>query len=337
MLRQEQPEQNPPPTPAFSTPLGTPAAEARVTAEEFARALAALEGRKQEAVRQQDGTVAIGQVVQELEVDASPEDIWAEVQRQRAAAEQAAQPPPATPPPTATAHAQGFAIPPAPPAPTSVDINATLRLSAAHLRDAARAAAPGLKQAAEAATPALKQGMDAVSRHLAASGRQRPMTLPAKIATGFGMTMAFIGLASGLFFGTGHHAVSRPAPWRALASVPDGHDVEADTATVQRITAGADPATVQVRDTDSLPNRWILVRHDKRWYVRGYVLESAEVGAGPLKVYTDDNAGVLHGVEDKEVTLRLDALHIDDTNAGDDWSELDVSGVHPDAYTREDW
>ena len=77
MLQHEQTDpQNIPPT----VPLPIPnAAEARVTPDELNAALKALEDR-------QNSTVAIGSVVDELRLNATPEEIWAQVEKQRAEA-----------------------------------------------------------------------------------------------------------------------------------------------------------------------------------------------------------------------------------------------------------
>lgn len=72
MLHQEQSD----------TPI-TPAAETRVSAKELADAVAALQARKEEAARRVEGTIPIGQAVQELGLDATPDEILAEVQAQR--------------------------------------------------------------------------------------------------------------------------------------------------------------------------------------------------------------------------------------------------------------
>ncbi len=60
-----------------------PAASQRVTAEELSRAVSALDEAR--AAEQIYGTAPIGQVVEELGLDATPEEIWAQVQQQRAA------------------------------------------------------------------------------------------------------------------------------------------------------------------------------------------------------------------------------------------------------------
>ncbi len=67
-------------------PAPTPAAQIRVTSEELAQAINALEASKDEAARRLAGTVPIGQVVAELKLEATPEEVWAQVQKQRAQA-----------------------------------------------------------------------------------------------------------------------------------------------------------------------------------------------------------------------------------------------------------
>ena len=92
MLHREQTDTQ---TVSPTVPLPIPnAAEARVTPEELNAALKALEDH-------QSSTVAIGSVVDELRLNATPEQIWAEVQQQReqqrmqdAAEKQAKQNPP---------------------------------------------------------------------------------------------------------------------------------------------------------------------------------------------------------------------------------------------------
>ena len=61
-----------------------PAAERRVTAEELTRAVSALEDAK--AAERVAGVAPIGQVVEELGLDSTPEEIWEQVQKQRAQA-----------------------------------------------------------------------------------------------------------------------------------------------------------------------------------------------------------------------------------------------------------
>ena len=65
MLKHEQPEE----------PLSQPAAQVRVTPEELAAAVARLEARRAGA----DGKIAIGDAVSELSLDATPEEVLAEV------------------------------------------------------------------------------------------------------------------------------------------------------------------------------------------------------------------------------------------------------------------
>ena len=64
----------------------TPAAQIRVPAEELSAAINVLEGQRAQRLQ---GTVPIGEVVQELQLSATPEEIWAQVQKQRQSAAQA--------------------------------------------------------------------------------------------------------------------------------------------------------------------------------------------------------------------------------------------------------
>ena len=59
------------------------ASQTRVTPEELAQALAAIETRKQAEVSRLAGTIPISQAVSELNLDSTPEEILAEVQAQR--------------------------------------------------------------------------------------------------------------------------------------------------------------------------------------------------------------------------------------------------------------
>ncbi|MGI4788308.1 MAG: DUF3060 domain-containing protein [Janthinobacterium lividum] len=64
------------------------AAQARVTPDELNAALKALDADKQQVARLEASTVPIREVVDELHLDATPEQIWAQVQKQRAQKEQ---------------------------------------------------------------------------------------------------------------------------------------------------------------------------------------------------------------------------------------------------------
>jgi len=315
MLRQEDPHPN------SDT---ASAAQTRVTPEELAHAIASLEARKLEEVRLQENTIPIGQAVRELNLDATPEEVLAEVRAQRQA--QAATPSPTQASPSA-AHT--------PPAPPPIPVPPLHRTVTDALRQAAVAATPGLKQAALAASPALKQGLDAMSQRVK-QPKQAKRVGRGRIWLVAGIIAAFAAATNGL--GSHTHVSVQVAPhYRLLSTIPDGHEVYADTATVQNIASGVNPQTIRVEDGARLDNTWRLIRHDKHWYVRGFVLENSTLGAGPVKVYNDDDAGILHDKSDESVTLRLDNSQITDTNAGDDWSEIDAGQVHPDAYTHEGW
>lgn len=70
-----------------------PAASARITPDELRRAVAKIESRRAEAARlaeieaqRQANTIPVGEAVQELALDIAPEELWAEVQAERAQA-----------------------------------------------------------------------------------------------------------------------------------------------------------------------------------------------------------------------------------------------------------
>jgi hypothetical protein len=70
--------------PASAATGSEPAANVRVTAEEFARAVTRYQARREQAAQRMEGTVAIGDAVHELGLEATPEEILAEVQAERA-------------------------------------------------------------------------------------------------------------------------------------------------------------------------------------------------------------------------------------------------------------
>lgn len=69
-----------------SSQNGPDAAHTRVKVDVLARAIAAIEERRQEQARQREGTALIGDVVRDLQIDATPEELLAEVEAQQKAA-----------------------------------------------------------------------------------------------------------------------------------------------------------------------------------------------------------------------------------------------------------
>ncbi len=63
---------------------GLTAAQTRVNPQELADALKALQAHQEEAARHLDDTLPIGEALRELNLDATPEEVLAEVQAQRA-------------------------------------------------------------------------------------------------------------------------------------------------------------------------------------------------------------------------------------------------------------
>jgi hypothetical protein len=60
-----------------------PAAQMRIKTEELARAVAAIEARRQGEAQALVGTLVIGEAVEELSLDMTPEEILAEVKAQQ--------------------------------------------------------------------------------------------------------------------------------------------------------------------------------------------------------------------------------------------------------------
>lgn len=80
-MLEHEPQETPAPQ-TFTAQI--PAAQRRVSAEELTRAVSALEDAK--AAERVAGVAPIGQVVDELGLDSTPEEIWAQIQKQRAEA-----------------------------------------------------------------------------------------------------------------------------------------------------------------------------------------------------------------------------------------------------------
>jgi hypothetical protein len=78
MLHQEDLSQTTTPS---SAPA--PAAQVRVSAEELARAVARYQARRDEAAKRLEGTLTLGEAIQELGLDVTPEELLSEVQAER--------------------------------------------------------------------------------------------------------------------------------------------------------------------------------------------------------------------------------------------------------------
>ena len=60
------------------------AAQERVTPDELAKAVAAMEARRDAETRHQTNTIPLGEAVRQLGLDATPEELLSEVRHQRA-------------------------------------------------------------------------------------------------------------------------------------------------------------------------------------------------------------------------------------------------------------
>lgn len=83
MLKREEHDETQPGTQKTETPKAGEAAQVRVTTKELADAMASLQARKEAAARRMEGSIPIGEAIQELQLDATPEELLAEVQALR--------------------------------------------------------------------------------------------------------------------------------------------------------------------------------------------------------------------------------------------------------------
>lgn len=84
MLKREEHDETQPGTQKTETPKAGEAAQVRVTTKELADAMASLQARKEAAARRMEGSIPLGEAIQELQLDATPEELLAEVQALRA-------------------------------------------------------------------------------------------------------------------------------------------------------------------------------------------------------------------------------------------------------------
>lgn len=84
MLKREEHDEMQPEPQTTETPKAGEAARVRVTTRELADAMASLQARKEAAARRMEGSIPLGEAIQELQLDATPEELLAEVQAQRA-------------------------------------------------------------------------------------------------------------------------------------------------------------------------------------------------------------------------------------------------------------
>ena len=309
--------------PQKTTPLASAppeAVNARVTAEEFTAAVAAVEARRAAAAKREGSTVPIGQAVDELGVNIPPADIWAEVQARRQ---------------------QGKPVPLA----QSAAIKA-----AALLKWMQAGASPLLaKSVADWQSQFTDYKSEAFSiKQMEAELHARKRGLQKRRGPVVALIIAACVIGATAFGGhdgsrdrdndaPSISSVSSSSQTRTLAEVKDGDPVSVTQDVLEKIEKGQDMAQTLVQGHGDVDNGWTLVKHNGHVYVRAFTkpLSDSALQVGEVKLYNDNDVGELDGNPDQEVTLRLDTLKIDKTDASDGWREMDVSHVHPDAFARE--
>jgi hypothetical protein len=225
----------------------SPAAEMRVKKEEFARAIAALEARRQAEAQQREGTVVIGDVLQQLQINLPAEEVMQEIE-----AIQAGQPQEAIvrrPLWNAEQAADAKLI-------TGIVLVPLIAI-------AITALFTPLRQSAASPKPSFT-GQPPGSYRL---WTPPPPNLPS-------------GVTAEVMDESGFNASSVLKP---LSSVPDNQPVHCTTASLQRLFSSGYPTPVLLDPTalaqssqpfDVRPNLhkpWTLIKHKGQLYVRGWV------------------------------------------------------------------
>ena len=255
----------------------------RVTPEELTRALAKIEARKQEALRNEEAareskqaylsaTIPVEEAVRELNLEVSPDEIWAEVQEQRAA----------------DTHTETI---PAAVEPEAVEEGVSLY----HV--------PELKN-----PPAF-----VVRRPHRWTGRQSAVTGLILAVLGFTALSSQLHRSLHSTVPLGQAVQAAPSQFN-VAGFPNGIPFELTGEDLDRLLHGEDAAKVGVDPNNNYdPNVsygwWSLVKYDDHVYVRGYVPAPPSKEQFPHRVVEIDNAIVPEdGNRPAEVTLRLDTL-----------------------------
>ena len=294
----------------------------RVTAEEFAAAINSLDQRRASEAAHQASTVAVGQTLRELNIDATPDEILAEVraQRARAAAAQKAKTDVKTRAEQTVTTAWTYA-------------SAAYKTLRQHIEEAQR----------QAATNQTVQPIAPVQRPTRYGSQRARGGIGGLIGTIFVfwfMWQFMSGHLGGFPFNILRHAPMTPGVIRPLDQVPDGETVYCDTNQVVNIlnsggtVSGAKTASTM---TNQMPNSWPIFRHGGKVYLSGYTLPTSipVLDSGPVNIFNDDNSGDLEGNSDDTVTVPLSGADLDRETQHDSWSELTVNHIKTDPLTQD--
>ncbi len=292
----------------------------RVTAEEFIAAINMLEARKNEEAQKLAGTVDVEETIRELGIDASPDELLAEVQAQRAKklAELKARQEAMKPPPTPFQQSYPYVQPPplaGPKPPSGIPLEASL---------------PHSNPSQVFAPPTARIG---------SGGRRRQFLGP--LISGIVVVIVATNMAGHLGTGIKHlFATAPPPPGQTipLAQLPEGQVGYASTSEIKDLIASNDVPTATMKvHSNNITNTWPVIKTNGHFYLGGFVLDADKVLPGnTVDIYNDDNAGELHGVNEDTVTIPLDNVHMDNSWQGPTSSELTLTNVHPDEHLRDD-
>jgi hypothetical protein len=291
-----------PNAPAAEADSASAAAAARATPDEISQALAAIEARRMQAQRFDQETVPIGEVVSQLGLEVSPDEVLAEVEARRRASAEGGQ---------ERRQAEGAARQAA-----SVDA-VRVRRSRAVL------AAAGL-----AGIVFFMLGLGTVR---SVSVPAPPLTAPVAVSEG--------GSVSTVNPGT---LVQDRGPdggtiLRTLSEVPDGRMVRA-TLTTSNTLRGTF-LTLQDYAEEGGRGGWRVVKHGDSIYVRGWIPRTSDAALpGRSIVLYNDPGQVGEGVTPLPVTVPMDALRVaDDQHGMRQAGYLLIESIQTDGHLHDAW
>ncbi len=326
MLNTEESANNPqnPPATASTTAQTASApdsvAGARVSAEEFSAAIQALEQRKAEEARRYANTVDVGKTIQELNIDATPEDVMREVQAQRAAR-------------------SGPRLAGVPPHSQMTDAQAANR-------EQLRSASVMLKDYYDKnlAPSRVQVGVPTVTSSWRERGRLRGRR--PRWGAAIGITAFVIFIVTNIGHHHWHAAASvdddKPAVQISLAKLAEGQTAYADTAGLESILSNggivnaADSGVALSSEQDD--NAWTLFKSGGKLYVKAFAhpMSLSDLEAGHIEVYSTNDSGDLENATVDSLYFPLQQASADNfqVNSDDDYSEMMLDRIVPDANTR---
>ena len=312
------------------------AANTRVTAEEFAAAIDAVERRKAAERERLASTVPIGQTIDELRIDATPDEILREVEAQRIAKRGQA-PPKAAPPDSKEARER---------AATEADEK---------WRAARIEAKKGIAAATVLASALAQDAAEAYQKHRASRGAapifgSRPSKRRRVLLKLLGVGLAFAVLSSmGVF--DGHWNISLPPPPTAviyqgppvtnvpLSQITNGQTLYCDSVGVEKILQSGGEIDSKdssvILTSDSQTGNWSIQNHAGELYLHAYtkLVGINELGVGQIDLYTGDSP-VTDNDSYSEVVVPLRGAEFVGMDNTEDWSKMTVKNISVDQYTQ---